>query len=261
MHQTKQDGRRRAVVDAALTVAGAAILGAALTLRAGVPSPHAVAATAFGLVVPTVAAISVLRRRPRLTTAADRVTLTRIVLTGGCATLVVLSLWGDLPLRSWPLFVMALPAYLLDGVDGWVARRTNTASAAGGRLDMESDAVLFLILSVPLSLSVGPWVLGIGVMRYLFGAASWWRPALRGSLAFSRFRRIVAGTQGGVLVAALIPVLPVSVAAVATAVSLALLMVSFGRDVLTLENADAPPPRDADQAHPGSARQGDWAHG
>ena len=38
-------------------------------------------------------------------------------------------------------------AAALDGVDGWVARRTRTASAFGARFDMETDALLILVLS------------------------------------------------------------------------------------------------------------------
>ncbi len=46
---------------------------------------------------------------------------------------------------------LAVPALILDGVDGWVARRTGTANDAGARLDMEVDAALILVLrkSIP----------------------------------------------------------------------------------------------------------------
>ena len=36
---------------------------------------------------------------------------------------------------------------LLDLVDGWVARRTGTASPFGARFDLETDAALILVLS------------------------------------------------------------------------------------------------------------------
>ena len=237
MHPTPAGGRWLPVADAAMAVLGSVALGMILTARYAHTGGAGVVAVAFGLVVPTLAAVSILGRGRPAPSQADRVTLIRGVLVGGCATLVVLSLSGDVPLRSWPLFALALPSFLLDGVDGWVARRMGTPSAAGGRLDMETDAAFLMILSVPLSLAVGPWVLGIGAMRYLFLAAGWWRPALLATLAFSSFRRIVAGIQGGVLVVALLPVLPAVVAAAATALSLGLLVISFGRDVVTLEGA------------------------
>lgn len=228
-------GRTRVVVDAAATIAGSLLLGAALVARYGGGAPAATLALTAGLVVPMLAALSLVRRRPQISTPADRVTLVRVVLVGGCTVIAALSLLGDLPLRSWPLFALAAPAFLLDGVDGWVARRTETSSSAGGRLDMETDAAFFLVLSAPLALAVGPWVLAIGLLRYLFLAAARWRPALRQSLPYSSFRRTTAGIQGGVLVASASPAIPTSVAAVATALALALLLVSFGRDALALE--------------------------
>lgn len=225
------------MVDAVGTGASALLLTAVLASLLHGPWPAKLVVALAGLLIPVPASISVLRRRPRRTSAADRVTLLRGVLAGGCASLVALSLLGDLPLRSWPLFWLALPAFLLDGVDGWLARRTGTSSKAGGRLDMETDAAFFLVLSIPLSLAVGPWVLGIGMLRYVFLAASWLRPALSGPLAFSSFRRTAAGVQGGVLVAVCSPMVPDTVAAVATATALGVLAVSFGLDVATLERA------------------------
>lgn len=228
----------RAWLDTAATMLGSALAGVLLVVLLGGNWLVQGAGVAMGLIVPSVAALSVLRRRPPITTGADRITLLRGVLTGACATVVVLSLAGELGLRSWPLFALALPAVFLDAVDGWVARRSNSASTDGGRLDMETDAILLLILCVPLAMSLGPWVLGIGAMRYAFVTVSWLRPAWRGQLAFSQFRRVVAGIQGVVLVAAVMPVMPVPVAAVATATALFLLAISFSKDIYTLERAN-----------------------
>ena len=225
---------RRDAIVAVVTAIG--VCGALATISGG----HAligVAGGVVGLALATTAAVSILCRTPVFTTPADRVTLVRAVLVSGCATVVVLSLLGDAPMRSWPLVLLAAPALLLDAVDGFVARRTDTVSEQGARFDMEVDAALLMVLSVPAAVAVGPWVLGIGVMRYAFAAASWWRPALRQRLNFSSFRRIVAGIQGVVLVVALAPAVPLPVAMLATAVALALLAVSFGRDVITLERA------------------------
>lgn len=74
-------------------------------------------------------------------------------------------------------------------------------------------------------------------MRYLFFAAAWWRPALRGRLSFNRFRHFVAGFQSAGLVGALIPVMPISVACLFAATALGLLCVSFGKDIYTLERS------------------------
>lgn len=228
---------RRALFDASSAVLGS--IGVGITLLALNDSHNVthLAAVVAGLTLVTVAALSVVRRRPSYSGPADRITLLRAVLAGGCATIVVLSLWGDVPTRSWWLVLLAAPAVLLDAVDGAVARRTGTASTAGARLDMETDAMLLLVLSLPVALTVGWWALLIGLMRYLYVAASWFRPALRGDLEFSQFRRVVAATQGVVLVLILVPVTPVALAVPVTAAALLLLAVSFGRDVVSLERS------------------------
>src|SRR5207248_932960 len=78
---------------------------------------------------------------------------------------------------------------LLDGLDGQVARRTGTASEFGARFDMEVDAFLILLLCVVVSRALGPWVLAIGLMRYVFVAASWAMPWLTASLYPSMARK------------------------------------------------------------------------
>ncbi len=100
------------------------------------------------------------------------------------------------------LVVIASVALSLDLVDGWVARRTDTVSELGARLDMELDALLILVLSVLVAVSLGPWVLLIGLMRYLFVLAGSRYPWLVGPLPPSRARKVVAAVQGVVLVAA-----------------------------------------------------------
>lgn len=226
---------RRALFDASSAVLGS--VGVGITLLALNDSHNVtnLAAVVAGLTLVTVAALSVVRRRPSYSGPADRVTLLRAVLAGGCATIVVLSLWGTVPTRSWWLVLLAAPAVLLDAVDGVVARRTGTSNKAGARLDMETDAILLLVLSIPVAMTVGWWAILIGLMRYLYVAAARVRPALRGELEFSQFRRVVAATQSVVLVLVLIPVVPVFLATPLVAAALALLCLSFGRDVVELE--------------------------
>lgn len=237
MQNSRAPSATGSVIDAAAVVVASAILGALLVVGLGVPFRSGIVPVLAGMVVPVVAAISILRRVPPRTTSADRITLLRGVLTGGCMTIVALSFCGELPLRSWLLFGLAVPAVLLDAADGWVARRSDSVTAAGGRLDMETDAALLVVLSLPLAVAIGPWVLATGAMRYAFLAAAWWRPALGHRLAFSQFRRVVAGTQGVVLAIAVLPALPVAVAAVAVSAALVLLLASFGKDVFTLERS------------------------
>ncbi|WP_412518986.1 CDP-alcohol phosphatidyltransferase family protein [Actinomadura madurae] len=169
-------------------------------------------------------------RRRRTLGPADHVTLARVVLTGGVAALVAGHLTGGG--NTWALVAVASLALVLDGVDGQVARRTGTASKLGARFDMETDAFLVLVLSVEVAWSAGAWVLAIGAMRYLFGAAAWAAPWLRADLPPSVARKAVAVVQGVALVVAAAGVVPLSGALVAAA--LGLLVWSFGRDVLWL---------------------------
>jgi phosphatidylglycerophosphate synthase len=79
----------------------------------------------------------------------------------------------------------AAMAMILDGADGWLARRTGMASAFGARFDLEVDALLILVLAVLAWQwhKAGAWVLLAGLMRYLFVIAGrfwvWMRRPLR----------------------------------------------------------------------------------
>ncbi|GMA32919.1 hypothetical protein GCM10025875_29110 [Litorihabitans aurantiacus] len=175
---------------------GAVLAAGSLAAVVGAGPLPGSAAVLAALVVPGLAAASVLRRRPPAAGPADLVTLARTALIGVVAATTVLALVGQVPVRTWPLAAVAGVALALDAVDGWVARRTGTASEAGGRLDMESDAALLLVLSALLVPVVGWFALLVGGMRYAFVLIGWWRPALRGELRFSQFRRVVAAVQG-----------------------------------------------------------------
>jgi phosphatidylglycerophosphate synthase len=165
---------------------------------------------------------------------ADRVTLTRATLVGAVAALTADPFSPQALTRHGPVAVLvalAIVALVLDGVDGVVARRSGTVSALGARFDMEVDAFLILVLSVYVSRLLGGWVLTIGAMRYAFVAASWVLPWMRRSLPPRYWRKVVAATQGIVLVAAASDVLPRPLTLAAVVAALALLVESFGRDV------------------------------
>ena len=137
---------------------------------------------------------------------------------------------------------VAALAAVLDGVDGWLARRTRMASAFGARFDMETDALLILILAILLWQygRVGSWVLAAGLMRYAFVALGWLVPALRRPLAPSQRRKIVAVVQVVALILALAPVVPAGLASSVSAAGLASLTISFGIDVLWLLRTATP---------------------
>jgi phosphatidylglycerophosphate synthase len=164
---------------------------------------------------------------------ADLVTLARAALVGGVTALVADGLWsGDTAVV--PLVVTATVALVLDAVDGQVARRSGTASALGARFDMEVDSFLVLVLSVHVAALLGPWVLAIGVMRYAFVAASWIAPWMRSPLPTRYSAKAVAALQGIVLVVAASEVRPQPLTVALVCAALALLVWSFGRDVVWL---------------------------
>jgi phosphatidylglycerophosphate synthase len=163
---------------------------------------------------------------------ADWVTLARATLVGGVTALVVDSFGRAVPVPV--LVTLASVALALDWVDGQVARRTGTVTALGARFDMEVDAFLLLVLCLHVARPVGAWVLGIGLMRYGFVVAIWALPWMRGTLPSRYWRKVVAATQGVVLVVAVADVLPGPLTGAALAGSLALLAESFNHDVVWL---------------------------
>jgi phosphatidylglycerophosphate synthase len=193
---------------------------------------------------------SVLRFGP-----ANVVTSVRSTLVGVITGIVAASFVAPIPAAA--LVAVAVPALLLDAVDGWIARRTNSISELGGRFDMEVDAFLLLVLSAYVSQRLGVWVLAIGLMRYAFVAAGWIMPWLRGQLPFRYWRKVVTAAQGAALTIAAAEVLP-GFDVVLVAIALAMLVESFGRDVLWLavrrQSHRAPATQQSDQ---GDAEQHD----
>ncbi len=176
---------------------------------------------------------------------ADLVTLTRATLACGVAALVVDGLFEEPSAALVPLAAVALA---LDAVDGPVARRTKTVSPFGGRFDGEVDAFLMLVLSVHLAPSLGWWVLAIGLVRYVFGAAGRWLPWMREQLPYRYWRKVVTAVQGIVLVVAASTLLPAAVDRALLVGASALLAESFGRDVLWLWQRRTPRARRRERA-------------
>lgn len=220
-------------------VVGAAVRSSALLVAAllalGVLAPAAAGAGLLAVVVGCWLLVRALRRRggaPALG-PADVVTLVRLVLVGVVVALVVDPYAGG-STHGVAVAAVSLVVILLDGVDGRVARATGTASELGARFDMETDAFLILVLSVFVAALLGPWVLLIGLARYLFVAASWALPWLRESSPPRYWCKVVAVVQGVVLAVVATGALPDALAVLVTAIALALLAESFGRDVVWL---------------------------
>jgi phosphatidylglycerophosphate synthase len=195
-----------------------------------------------GVITNAALARGLARYRPQRLGPADWVTLARATLAVVVAALVADSFVE--PAQVTMLVTLSAVALALDAVDGWVARRSETASKLGARFDGEVDAFLILVLSVYVARSTGAWVLAIGAARYAFFAAGWFLPWLRESLPPRFWRKVVAATQGIVLTIAAAEVLPPALTQAALVGALALLGESFGRDVWWLWGH-----RDATQSH------------
>jgi phosphatidylglycerophosphate synthase len=205
------------------------ILLTALAATTGISAAGWLAGTAYAVVLVVSLGTGMRRTGMRVLGPANAVTLARATLVAGVTALAVTSYERPVPLAVLvPLIGVALA---LDGVDGQVARRTNSTSRLGARFDMEVDAFLILVLSVYVAGAFGWWTIAIGAFRYVFVAASWALPWMNAALPPKFSRKVVAAVQGVVLVVATTSLLPDAVALVAVAGALASLIWSFGRDV------------------------------
>lgn len=173
-----------------------------------------------------------------LATWPNRVTTVRLVGTAILVVLtgnIVIAGPGDAPQLA--IGVTGLVCEVLDGVDGWLARRLDQATAFGARYDMEVDSAMVLVLSIALlACGIGGWwVLLLGGWRYGYLIAQRIVPALRRPLPYRYSRKVVAAavtlTQVGALVLDTIGAPPLLTAAM-LATALAALSWSFLRDVV-----------------------------
>lgn len=170
---------------------------------------------------------------------ANHVTLGRAAFVSLLAGAVLVPSWVQQ--HAWLVAGIAGTALLLDGVDGWVARRWRCASAFGARFDMELDAFLMLVLCMHL-LSMGkagPWVLAIGLMRYGFVLAMLRWPWLGAPLPDSLRRKLVCVWQVASLLLCLVPPVGPALATGLLGLALGLLAGSFAIDVRWLYRSAA----------------------
>ncbi|WP_343124132.1 CDP-alcohol phosphatidyltransferase family protein [Natrialba sp. SSL1] len=142
----------------------------------------------------------------------------------------------DASLRWAPAVLFAVAA-LLDAVDGWLARRTDSVTDLGARLDLEMDGLVVLIgATVGVLAGVLPLVfLAVAGARYAFVAGLWWRDR-RGhptaELPPSHVRRVLGALAMVAIFVALVPVVDPAISrAFATVVAVPFLA-NFGRDWL-----------------------------
>lgn len=163
--------------------------------------------------------------------ACNGVTLIRLALTTALLTPLAAGAAG-----GWIVAAVAGTALMLDGVDGFLARRSGLVSQFGGRFDMEVDAGLALVLALHALAAgpLGPEVLILGLMRYAFvaGGAIW--PWIKAPLPSSLARKTVCVMQLATLIALQLPPMPPEAATVLARLAGLALVWSFGRDLLWL---------------------------
>ena len=163
--------------------------------------------------------------------AANRVTIVRAALVALLAGLA-----GEQAARASAAsaVVLASLAMMLDGVDGWLARRAGMASDFGARFDMETDAAFVAVLAFLVWHfgKAGVWVLLSGLMRYLFAAASALVPRLERPVPATARGKTIAVTQMLVLVIALAPGCTRPASDLLAGCGLLALIVSFSLDVV-----------------------------
>jgi len=128
--------------------------------------------------------------------------------------------------------VLTLLILILDGLDGYLARKYNTASDFGAYLDMETDAFFVMALTyLIVQLDLMPlWVIVLGLIRYIyFLLIRWWKPPERKERR-SFLGQFIAVFLMGSLVSCFL--LPKEWYTIAMNVAGILIAYSFGRDFL-----------------------------
>jgi phosphatidylglycerophosphate synthase len=165
--------------------------------------------------------------------AANLATMLRLMIVSLVAGFV---LEARLPDRALLIVALAMLCVALDGVDGWLARRSRLSSAMGARFDMETDALLILLLSLLVWRydKAGLWVLASGLMRYAFVGAGWVLPWMAGRLTPTARGKTVAVLQFFGLSIALMPFVAPPASGLVAGLTLGALAWSFAVDVWRL---------------------------
>lgn len=169
---------------------------------------------------------------------ANQVTTLRALLVA-----LVTGLIGEPHDRALIAVVLAGTATALDGLDGWLARRSRMVSTFGAHFDVEMDSLLMLVLSILAwrEAKAGMWVLASGLTRYLFVAAGRFWPWLGRPLPGSRRGKAICVFQISGLLVVLLPWVTPPASSLAAAVSLAALWYSFAVDIQWLSTRRSDP--------------------
>ncbi len=230
-HLPPQPLRRRTLIPFAFGAIAAMQLATVLSPRLGASEAYPVKAMLVFGVVAIIAAGQLAATHPfdRLG-PANLVTTLRVLLLSLVAALI-----GESPTSTvaWGGALLAVVVTALDGVDGWLARRTRFSSEFGARYDMETDALLILVLAVLAWQhdKAGAWIVLAGAMRYLFVASGYVWSWMNGELPQSQRRKTVCVVQIVGLIIVVSPIVTAPGSVVVAAITLLTLTWSFGVDV------------------------------
>lgn len=166
----------------------------------------------------------------------DELGICNVVTLGRAALVAVLAGAIFVTASAWVVFGIAGIAFALDGVDGWLARRTGLASGFGARFDMEIDALLGAVLALVLLVdgTVGPAILVLGFSRYAFVLAGFMWQALRGDLPERFRRRAICVVQISTLIILIFPLTPIVLVLPVSLFAATALLYSFAVDAVYL---------------------------
>lgn len=164
---------------------------------------------------------------------ANHVTMIRAM-----AVALIASLIGEsgLPRAAVAASMAAVFIMALDGLDGWLARRSRMVSVFGARFDVETDAFFILVMSVLVWQhgKAGAWVLAGGLMRYLFVLSGAWLRWMARPLEPTQRAKAIAVVHMVGLTIALPPFVHVPFSTMAAGATTAALIWSFAVDVRRL---------------------------
>ena len=214
-----------------------ALTGGAWMLAHSFQLPSGVILQSVAVFTGLLAALSAFLPRHQPFTRFGPANIVTLVRAGIAALLAGLPGTSALPSTlGWLLAALAGLALILDGVDGWLARRSGLASPFGARFDMEVDAFFILVLAVLVWQldQAGPWVILSGALRYAFVALGQGWPWLNQPLPPRRRRQTICVMQTAVLAVCLIPALTPPLTTGLAAGALGLLTISFAVDSVWL---------------------------
>ncbi len=138
--------------------------------------------------------------------------------------------------NPWLIIFVSVFALVLDGFDGYFARRAKKVSEFGARLDMEVDSALAAVLALSLWSSglVGVEILLLAIPRYLFAFASNIFAWMTSPLPYSLARRVISVIQIASLIGLHAPFLPEVLITPVALIVIGLLIWSFGKDIIWL---------------------------